>query len=744
MRFGVCFFLLALLVPPCLVAQSTIAVDTPSEGGLTESLRGDGWLRWLSEREQGPKIEIGPGARGETRILVRQLPVSDEVGRWLEGLPVRIGDSSLELSGRRYTDPRLSLAVRLPKGESTTWLVVGSETERVEDLARLILLKEAGIRIWGREDESFDYLLRETAWLERSGVWRQDEQGIRVDSEAERDDFRDRDRYYSSMKTVVPKAGSGRFVELRAPTELEGRPEVRRLAERLNRAAEQMAKRIPVTLERPIEVVVERDHPTQGRYLGEIGEAVVAADGKVHLIWHPEDEYAYLHGIAAALIQRAGLGEGLGPWIREGAALWLSRRWLGHDYADWLPRLATAQLLPGAEELLAKEKQADGSRLLWLPVAASLVESLPGANLRQKLATAPTESQASAHFEDLSKLGQRGEELGSMHPDRRADLPFLDGVSFAMLNRLDGGYHAPAVDESLARLKALGTNAVSVMPFAYQASPNAPELRFLNDNPVSETDVGTLYSTRRAHAAGLRVLWKPHIWISNESWPGDVEMPDEAAWAAWWAGYRRYIVHHAILAEWSGSELFSIGVELGRTVKREEEWRQLIAAVRLFYSGAVTYAGNWFGDYDQAPFWDALDYVGIDAYFPLASAAEVEPKVLSDGAAEVVKTLRQASERFGKPVLLTEVGFSARVGAWVDPHQEGGQYSEEDQALAYQALLDALGKPPWLAGVFAWKAFSAERGSSERPDFRFLGRRAEAVVGEYFSSEPRAESPSER
>ena len=84
-------------------------------------------------------------------------------------------------------------------------------------------------------------------------------------------------------------------------------------------------------------------------------------------------------------------------------------------------------------------------------------------------------------------------------------------------------------------------------------------------------------------------------------------------------------------------------------------------------------------------------------------------------------------------MLLTEVGFAAREGAWTAPHEEGGAVSEAHQARAYEALLDGLGRPPWLAGLYIWKAFShpAVEGR-DRPDFRVLGRPAEAAIRGYF------------
>jgi hypothetical protein len=204
-----------------------------------------------------------------------------------------------------------------------------------------------------------------------------------------------------------------------------------------------------------------------------------------------------------------------------------------------------------------------------------------------------------------------------------------------------------------------------------------------------------------------------------------------------------------MLARYTGAELFSVGVELQRTVERPE-WRDLIAAVRRIYPGAVTYAANWGGGADRAAFWDRLDAVGVDAYYPLAGETSgVDDRKLAEGAHRVVERLGGLARRTGKPVILTEVGFAARRGTWSAPHEEGGESSAEDQARAYRALLGALAGPAsgarsgaapgsaraegWLRGVYVWKAFSGDVSArGDRPDFRFLGRPAEAVVASFF------------
>ena len=722
MRSFILIFLFLLAATPG--ESKTIAIDVPADvREIEDSLRINDWIDWLRRVDETLDIVAGPGVRGDIEILVRPSPVDDITRRLLDGLPVGWDDKGLRLGEATYAKPSLTLAVRLPDAAKRTWLVIGRDPERLAAGARMVMLKEAGARAWDRDNKPFDFLLRESAWLERSGLWQKTEAGWGIATETERDDFQSRDAAYAAMRPIP-----GRWVELRASAAMVARQDLKALAARLDSATGAMAKRIPLALAQPIRVIIEDDHVAQGRHLGDIGEAVLTSEGSVHLVWHPDDADTYLHQIARALLVRAKLSEDLPLWIENGAALWLSRGWFGRDFEAWLPRLATARVLPTAEQLLATEQQEDSSAPLWIPAAASLVGASPGETLRKKLSRLPDPSGVTQHLSSLA---------GLKRPSTKTEIPtvpFLKGVSFAMFNRIDGGYHAPIVDERLEHLKKIGSNAISLMPFAYQPKADGSELRFLTQSPASETDIGTIYSARRAHAAGFHVLWKPHIWISGDSWPGDVAMPDDATWAAWFTSYRRYIAHHAFLAEWAGCDLFSIGVELGQTLERKTEWEEVIASVRTLFSGAVTYSGNWFGDYDKAPFWDHLDFIGVDAYFPLSHEQNAQPTALAEGARSVAAQLKQAAKRFGKPMILTEVGYAARSGAWVEPHREGGEFSAEDQAIAYTALLEALGRPSWLRGIFAWKVFSTERGNPDRPDFRFLGRPAEKVVRDYFSS----------
>jgi hypothetical protein len=86
-------------------------------------------------------------------------------------------------------------------------------------------------------------------------------------------------------------------------------------------------------------------------------------------------------------------------------------------------------------------------------------------------------------------------------------------------------------------------------------------------------------------------------------------------------------LHYETLAAAAGADLLCLGVELNfADGAYPDEWRRLVAETRAIYAGPLTYAANHSpgangGGYPGVRFWDALDFIGIDAYFSLAVRA---------------------------------------------------------------------------------------------------------------------------
>ena len=279
-----------------------------------------------------------------------------------------------------------------------------------------------------------------------------------------------------------------------------------------------------------------------------------------------------------------------------------------------------------------------------------------------------------------------------------------------------------------------GVEWISVTPFGFQRTRASTRIGYVLAGPGSETDEVMRRVIREAHARGLRVLYKPHLWVGHWDWTGEIEMKNETDWAAWFDSYRTFIVHHAILAEEERADIFCVANELGRTVGRQRQWRDTLAGVRRVFGGPLTYAANWGDEAENIAFWDGLDFVGVNAYYPLSPNPEASESDLAAGARAISDRLARIGRLAGRPVLLTEVGFASRPTCWVDPHREvrGAPPDLEAQARAYRAILGAFMSEPFR-GLYWWKFESdpsvlGPRDSSFTP----MGKPAEEALAEAY------------
>jgi len=317
--------------------------------------------------------------------------------------------------------------------------------------------------------------------------------------------------------------------------------------------------------------------------------------------------------------------------------------------------------------------------------------------------------------------------------------PAIRGFDFAAWG--PGIYRTPGSDTSLANLAATGANWVGIVVTVYQPDRRATDIRRL---PVATpTDADLRHAIATAHRLGLKVMLKPHVDLSRDDahWRGDIGNAfTEAQWSRWFAAYTRIITGYAALARAERVELFCVGTELEGTSGRETEWRRVIAAVRAAYGGPLVYAANWSGEAAAIRFWDALDYLGVDAYYPLATEAGATVAELQQGWAAGVNELAGLHARWKKPILLTEVGFRSSAGACREPWewQSSPALDLQEQANGYQATFQALWMQPWLAGLFwwDWEADLTHGGAQDR-GYTPWGKPAEAIVRRYYAPAPR-------
>jgi len=303
---------------------------------------------------------------------------------------------------------------------------------------------------------------------------------------------------------------------------------------------------------------------------------------------------------------------------------------------------------------------------------------------------------------------------------------------------------------AMGQIIATGANTVTIIPNFFQENKFSNEVK-LNDgdpgNPwdnESDTFAEVEQSILVAKARGLKVVLKPHVESDNRVWRAEFQPTDPKAW---FDSYKAMMVEYAKVAQRAGAEMICVGTEMmsmtdptkvcsdGKTYT--QKWVEIIDAVRAVYSGKVTYAATYW-ETPKIGFWDKVDYIGIDAYLPLTpkhpegDPSPYDPTVgemidawtkphfdswIRDtlhGGRSAVDYYKFLSEKYGKQVLFTEVGYRSLDGATTDPGvfggREGGPADYEEQVHAYEALFHVMENygGQWLAGAFLWSYYSFE------------------------------------
>lgn len=90
-------------------------------------------------------------------------------------------------------------------------------------------------------------------------------------------------------------------------------------------------------------------------------------------------------------------------------------------------------------------------------------------------------------------------------------------------------------------------------------------------------------------------------------------------------------------------------------------------------------------------FWDALDYIGVDAYFPLTDHINPTVEEIKAGWAPIMESLQETSARFDKKIIFAEVGYASFDGAPIAPnHCCEGEPNLETQDRLFQAFFETV------------------------------------------------------
>ena len=194
------------------------------------------------------------------------------------------------------------------------------------------------------------------------------------------------------------------------------------------------------------------------------------------------------------------------------------------------------------------------------------------------------------------------------------------------------------------------------------------------------------------------------------------------------------ILRYAKLAEENKVEIFAVGTELENTTfsRWEKEWEDVIASVREVYGGYLVYCANW-TEYEGVSFWNLMDFVGIDAYFPLAAVNNPTQEELVNAWSGVADNIERwlTDRNIDKGVIFTELGYVSSDGTSKQPWATLNNPEDQDeQAEAMNAALTVLTKRDWFKGLYWWQYFPQERWSPL--GFTIKDKKAENVLEKWY------------
>lgn len=466
---------------------------------------------------------------------------------------------------------------------------------------------------------------------------------------------------------------------------------------------------------------------------------------EVHTVWNSLYQSRNL-GKENELLLRSLVGKPQKMALERGLATYFVKDWQRKGYNYWALRIFTSGNMMPLADILNNEMLERESELFTTCLSASFVEFLLQQDKNKFLGNYKKWSPSELEINQLEKdwhvwLTQKAKNFT---PDKWAskDLPYLKGFNFAHEGYgIFNGYVSSMAAQSIEKqADKLNCNALAIVPYTFMENANQPAFFQIANSSGDENDEGVVHSAFQAQQKGMVVVVKPQIWVGRGSWPGDVNMSNNADWQQFIYYYSRWILHYALLAEMYEMDALCIGTELSKaTLAREQDWRNLIHKIRKLYKGKLTYAANWGEEFEKIGFWDELDFIGLNSYYPLTKNELVTKKELSAGFAQVLEKAEKVQKRFNKPLVFTEIGFKSVQSPWLKPHESsnGAPYFGEHQKLCYEVVFENIYDKPWIQGILWWKFPSyIEHRGVENDDFTPNKKPAEAVVKDWFAKMP--------
>jgi len=270
-----------------------------------------------------------------------------------------------------------------------------------------------------------------------------------------------------------------------------------------------------------------------------------------------------------------------------------------------------------------------------------------------------------------------------------------------------------------------------IITWYQKKTPNTTQIYPINGKTPTDDAVNT--AIQKAHTLGIKVMLKPHIDPEDGTWRAFIGQNfTDHEWNEWFYSYTEFITHYAQL----NADQFCIGVEYVTASTRQQQWRSVVSSIRAVFTGPITYAANWGSEINQFTWGDALDFIGVDAYYPLTNNTQPSYQELVEGWITWSLQLKNISLLWKKPLIFTEVGYKSITGGAIMPgnFSVDGAVNGTQQMECFQSVLDTFVKEDWWQGVFWWAWLTDPQSGTLNPkDYTPQQKPAQTLLKKYYS-----------
>lgn len=232
------------------------------------------------------------------------------------------------------------------------------------------------------------------------------------------------------------------------------------------------------------------------------------------------------------------------------------------------------------------------------------------------------------------------------------------------------GYKPDVTKAYMTFLKTVGANTMSVLMTCMTKDKTSSAIDCDSYDSPKQKDIAKIL--KGAKSKGFKTSLRVYVDLKSGDWRALWDPTDKAEA---FSQLEKTLTRFAKFSQKKGVDVFILGAELEKLTRPRyrTSWQKIIKKVRSVYKGKITYGanGNFSSyktpEYQWVPFWDQLDFLGVDHYAPFPKEKTLTRDNLQTHHCSSIDKYQSVAP--AKPIYFVEVGFPAAEQGHLKPYE---------------------------------------------------------------------------